>query len=81
VTRYLAAVFILGIAAIVAGGIRSGFDMTTVVLLLLAIALAVVGVAAARRFSSGAVCPAQCSQCGGLLAPSSPYCKHCGAPR
>ena len=80
-TKYVTAFFVVGIAAIVAGGARWGFDATTVILLALALGIAAMGVAVARRFSSGAVGPAECSQCGGVVAPSSPYCKHCGAPR
>ena len=80
-TLYVAVIFAAGIAAIAAGGIRWGFDATTVVLLALAIGVALVGIAVARRFASGTVEPAQCSECGGVVAPSSPYCKHCGAPR
>ena len=80
-TPYVAAIFAAGIAVIAAGGIKWGFDPTTVVLLVLALGVALVGIAVARRFSSGAVEPAQCSDCGRLIAPSSPYCKHCGARR
>ena len=80
-TKLFAGVFALGVALIIAGGVTQGFDATTVVLLVLALGVAAMGLAVARRFSSGKVAPAQCAQCGGLVAPSSPYCKHCGAPR
>lgn len=80
-TKYVALFFAVGIAAITAAGISQGFDATTVILLALAIGLAIVGIAVARRFSAGTVTPAQCAACGGVIAPSSPYCKHCGAPR
>jgi hypothetical protein len=81
VTKYVAAVFAVGIAAMIAGGIRWGFDAMTLILLALAVGIALVGIAVARKFSAGTVEPAQCAQCGGVIAPSSPYCKHCGAAR
>ena len=80
-TKVVVAIFVLGIATIVAGGISTGFDATTLLLLVLALGVALVGVAVARKFSTGAVEPAQCAECGGVIAPSSPYCKHCGAAR
>lgn len=80
-TRYLALMFAAGIALIVLGGLGAGFDTVTIVILLAALATAFLGIAIARMFRAGAVQPAQCDDCGGLIAPSSPYCKHCGAPR
>lgn len=80
-TKYVALFFAVGIAAIMAGGVTQGFDAMTVILLALAVGLAAVGIAVARRFSSGTSGPAQCTICGGVIAPSSPYCKHCGTPR
>ena len=80
-TKYLAIVFAAGIAAIVAGGLSWGFDATTVIILALALGVVAVGLAVGRKFASGTVAPAQCDECGGLVAPSSPYCKHCGAAR
>jgi hypothetical protein len=81
VTRYVAVVFAAGIALIVAGGIARGFDGVTVTILAAAVATGVLGIAIARMFAAGAAAPAQCSECGRLIAPSSPYCKHCGARR
>jgi hypothetical protein len=81
VTKYLVLVFGAGTVLIVLGGIARGFDAVTLVILVAALGTGAVGIAIARRFSSGAVGPAQCSDCGGVIAPSSPYCKHCGAPR
>lgn len=80
-TKYLVVVFCAGVALILYGGISRGFDGVTVTLLVAAAATGLLGVAIARRFSSGVAGPAQCADCGGLIAPSSPYCKHCGAPR
>lgn len=80
-TKYIALVFGVGIALIVAGGVGRGFDAVTVTLLVSAIATAALGIAVSRRFASGAAGPAQCEVCGKLIAPSAPYCKHCGAAR
>lgn len=80
-TRYVTAFFAVGLAAMVGLGLARGFDSTMLILLLFGLGVAVMGVAVARRFSAGAIEPAQCTQCGGVLAPSSPYCKHCGALR
>lgn len=80
-TKSVVAIFVLGIAAMIAGGIGWGFDATTLLLLVLALGVAFVGIAVARKFAAGAVEPGQCSECGGVIAPSSPYCKHCGAAR
>lgn len=80
-TKYVALIFAVGIAGIVAGGVKWGFDTTTVILLALAVGVAAVGLGVARKFASGTVAPAQCAECGGVIAPSSPYCKHCGAAR
>jgi membrane protein implicated in regulation of membrane protease activity len=81
VTRAVVVIFALGIAAMVAGGIGWGFDATTLLLLVLALGVALIGIAVARKFATGTVEPAQCAECGGVIAPSSPYCKHCGAAR
>jgi hypothetical protein len=81
VTNYVAAFFAVGLAAMVAGGVAWGFDAAAVSLLLLAAGIALMGIAVARKFASGTIEPAQCTECGEVIAPSSPYCKHCGARR
>ena len=80
-TKYVAAIFVVGIAGIVVGGLEWGFDATTLVVLALAVGVALMGIAVARKFAAGSVAPAQCPECGGLIAPSAPYCTHCGAAR
>jgi len=81
VTKAVVAIFAVGIGVMILGGVNWGFDATTVLLLALALGVALIGVAVARKFSTGTVEPAQCSECGGVIAPSSPYCKHCGTTR
>jgi hypothetical protein len=80
-TKYLVLVFCAGIALILYGGISRGFDGVTITVLVAAAATGLLGLGIARRFSSGVIGPAQCRDCGRGIAPSSPYCKHCGAPR
>ncbi|MFN2595401.1 MAG: zinc ribbon domain-containing protein [Actinomycetota bacterium] len=74
-------VVVAGILLIVAGGIANGFDSTTVVILGLAVGVGLLAVGVTRRFAQGLAGPATCSECGKSIAPSSPYCKHCGALR
>jgi drug/metabolite transporter (DMT)-like permease len=80
-TRSIAAVVVAGVALIVVGGIATSFDATTLTVLFLAVVVGAAAIAMSRRFSSGAVAPAQCEECGGLLSPSAPYCNHCGVRR
>ena len=35
-------------------------------------------IAVADKARSGAVQPASCPECGGLISPNAPHCKHCG---
>jgi hypothetical protein len=73
------ALVLAGIALAVGLGLAAGLDIAAVVILGTLIAAGVLAVAVARRSESGAIAPASCSECGGLLSPNSPYCKHCGA--
>lgn len=68
----------LGVAALAALAIANGLDVTGAVLALLALGLAALALRAARKMESGAVTPGRCEACGGLVARSAPYCKHCG---
>ena len=59
-------------------GFDQGFDVTSVTIL---VAIALVGalaVAATNRSSQGLTGPATCEECGGVISPNAPYCKHCG---
>jgi hypothetical protein len=79
-TRAVALVVVVGIAASVVSGLGVGFDGLALLLLALIAALGGLGLAVARRARSGAVTPLPCPECGGLLSAHAPYCKHCGAP-
>ncbi|HET7482004.1 MAG TPA: hypothetical protein VFK89_04015 [Actinomycetota bacterium] len=73
------AIVAVGIAVAVFAGLSSGFDAVSVVILLLLIAFGALAIAVTRKAGSG-IRPATCPECGGLLSPHAPYCKHCGAP-
>jgi predicted amidophosphoribosyltransferase len=42
--------------------------------------LGLVVIAAAIKVRGGRISPGECPNCGGLISPNAPYCKHCGAP-
>ena len=60
-------------------GIAGGLDTQGMTILMLVIAAGVLAVAVARRAEGGFVDPGTCDNCGGLVSPNAPYCKHCGA--
>jgi len=62
-------------------GFRQGFDATSVTILALSVVTGAVAVAAVSRSERGAVAPARCTACDGVISPNAPYCKHCGAPQ
>jgi len=72
----IVAVAVLGVTAVGPGAGAAG--LTILVLVLIVGAL---GIAVARRWRTEGVQPASCADCGGLISPHSPYCKHCGARR
>ncbi|MDQ3879324.1 MAG: hypothetical protein M3290_13405 [Actinomycetota bacterium] len=74
-------IVVAGILLIIAGGLANGFDSTTIVILVFAVFFAALAIGVTRRFTEGAAGPATCRECGRAIAPSSPYCKHCGALR
>ncbi len=69
----------IGVLAAVALAVTAGIDATTVILLLLIAGVGGLAIAAARRMKAGSVAPGRCSECGGLMSATSPYCSHCGA--
>lgn len=79
-TPFVSLVVGAGIAAAGVLGIAGGFDVASVLMLLLIVGLGILGIAIARRASAGDVTPAHCASCDGVISPSAPYCKHCGQP-
>ena len=73
------AVVLLGLALAVALAVSRGLDRTGAVMLVLLVVVGVLAVGVARKAGRGAVAPAQCPECHGLVSPNAPYCKHCGA--
>lgn len=67
----------LGVASAVA--IAVGLDATGTIIFALILGTGLLAIAVARKSKEGVVGPAQCPECGGLLSPNAPYCKHCGA--
>jgi hypothetical protein len=77
-----AAVIVLvgvAIAFVVSVGIVAGLDVYAAVILGLIVAVGALALAIAGRSRSGAIGPARCPGCEGVVSPNAPYCKHCGA--
>lgn len=70
-----------GLVLALALGLRQGFDATSAAILVVSALVGAVAIAAVRRSERGAVGPARCSSCDGVVSANAPYCKHCGAPR
>lgn len=66
-----------GILAAVLLGLGVGFDRGAYVILGFIIAFGLIAVAATRKARAGLVRPRPCPNCGGLISPNAPYCKHC----
>ncbi|MFN2489788.1 MAG: hypothetical protein ABR529_08650 [Actinomycetota bacterium] len=82
--RLTGVVIVLVAAGLVAIGLASlggGIDVVALVIIVLTVALGALGIAVARKAGRGAVAPARCAECDGLVSPNAPYCKHCGAPQ
>ena len=77
----LRVVVVAGLIAVAALALANGIDATGGVIALVIGLLAIVALRAAAKVQSGTVSPGRCAKCGGLVAHSAPYCKHCGAPR
>ncbi|HEV3472858.1 MAG TPA: zinc ribbon domain-containing protein [Actinomycetota bacterium] len=74
VTVFVAAAVLFAIGL----GIAGGLDAQGMTILMLVIGAGVLAVAVARRAEGGFVDPGKCDNCGGLVSPNAPYCKHCG---
>lgn len=73
-----AAVVVLGLGLAVLLGVASGFDATSLTILLLLAVVGALAIAVAGRSVRAAVAPATCAECDGVISPNAPYCKHCG---
>ncbi len=70
----------VGIALAFLFGLVRGFDAVAVAIFVAIVAAGILGIAIVNKWGRGAVIPAQCGECGGVISPHAPYCKHCGAP-
>ena len=68
----------VGIAGAVLLGLGLGFDSTSLVILGFIVLFGGLAIAIADKANRGAVHPATCPSCGGLISPNAPHCKHCG---
>jgi hypothetical protein len=80
-TNAVTALVLVATSLAVVVGLAVGLNLVTAVLLGVIVLLGALSVAVARKSDRGAVGPATCAECGGLISPNAPYCKHCGAPR
>ena len=72
-------IVVWGVAAAVLLGLGMALDMTALLMLAFILFFGGIGIAVATKTRKHQVSPALCSECGGLLSPNAPYCKHCGA--
>jgi hypothetical protein len=73
------AIVVAGIALVVSIAFIAGGDVATVLYVAPIVLLGTVVVSVALKTRGGAVRPAECWNCGGLVSPNAPSCKHCGA--
>jgi hypothetical protein len=70
---------VLGIVGSVLLGLGLGFDSTSLVILGFIVIFGALAIAITDKAKTGAVQPASCPSCGGLISPNAPHCKHCGS--
>lgn len=75
----LRVVVVAGLAGVAALALANGLDATGTVIASIVVALGALALGAASKVRAGTVTPGRCDACGGLVARSAPYCKHCGA--
>lgn len=74
------ALVVAGIALVVSVAIAAGPDLASIFYVAPVVLLGIVVIAVATKTRAGGVHPRECPNCGGLLSPHAPYCKHCGTP-
>jgi hypothetical protein len=78
ITRLIAVVIVAAAGLVVALAVTQRRDVAGMMIAASVAAFAALSVAVLKR--SGSFEPPSCSSCGGLIARSAPYCKHCGSP-
>jgi hypothetical protein len=71
------ALVVIGVIACTGAAVAAGLDATGVGILVAIIIVGAAAIAGTRKM--GRVEPGRCEECGGLISPNAPYCKHCGA--
>jgi hypothetical protein len=66
-----------GVVAALLLGLGMAFDLTALIILGFIALTGWMAIGVARKMRAGSVGPRTCPHCGGLVAPSAPYCKHC----
>lgn len=72
-------VVVAGIAGAILLGIGVGIDATGLVILASIVLVGALAIWTALKVKARAVSPGGCPECGGLISPNAPHCKHCGA--
>lgn len=72
-------VVVAGIAGAILLGIGVGIDATGLVILASIVLVGALAIWTALKARARAVSPGVCPECGGLISPNAPHCKHCGA--
>lgn len=75
------AIVVAGLAMAFVLGLARGFDGRALAILGFMTAVGALAIAVAYRSREAAMAPARCEECGGVISPNAPYCKHCGARR
>ena len=70
---------VLGVAVAIYFGLVAGFDLTALIIFTLIVLVGLLAVVVTRKSGQGKIGPAYCKECGGVVSPNAPYCKHCGA--
>jgi hypothetical protein len=74
----IAVVIVAAAGLVVVLAVTQRRDITGMMIAASVAAFAALSLAVLKR--SGSFVPPSCSSCGGLIARSAPYCKHCGSP-
>jgi hypothetical protein len=79
VTAAAIAILVAGVAFVIATAVSGGsFSFGELLLVSIVMAFALLGLAVVRQARHAQ--PATCGECGGVISPNAPVCKHCGEP-
>jgi hypothetical protein len=79
VSRVVTILVAVGVIEAVVLGYTFGVDVAALSILGSLLAVGVLAIVVARKSEAGGVVgPVRCDECGGLISPNAPYCKHCG---